>query len=306
MLGQIEAVDPGLLILDSVQTVSSAEVDGVPGGITQVREVCAALIRVAKEKDLATILVGHVTKDGNIAGPRVLEHLVDVVLQFEGDRHSTLRIVRAVKNRYGPTDEIGCFEMRESGIKGLPDPSGLFLSQRSDAVPGTCVTVTLEGRRPLVCEVQALVAPSPLPQPRRATSGLDGSRVSMVMAVLERRGRVPLAKNDVFAATVGGVRLVRPGRGSGRGAGDDDRRDRRAAAADGRAPSANSAWPARSGRSPAWAAGCPRRPGSASRPRWSRGPRPAARPVKAPPGMRVVEVSDIADALAALHTMISR
>ena len=305
VLGHVEQVEPGLLILDSVQTVFSAEVDGVPGGITQVREVCASLIRVAKEKDLATILVGHVTKDGNIAGPRVLEHLVDVVLQFEGDRHSTLRLVRAVKNRYGPTDEIGCFEMRENGIKGLPDPSGLFLSQRSDAVPGTCVTVTLEGRRPLVCEVQALVAPSPLPQPRRATSGLDNSRVSMVMAVLERRGRVPLAKSDVFAATVGGVRLVDPAADLAMALAMTT------AAIDAPLPPtvvafgelglAGEVRPV---------SGLSRRLSEAARlgfrtalvPR----PSPGSESSKPPAGMRVIEVSDIADALAALHTLISR
>jgi DNA repair protein RadA/Sms len=305
VLGHIEAVEPGLLILDSVQTVASAEVDGVAGGITQVREVCAALIRVAKERDLAVILVGHVTKEGNIAGPRMLEHLVDVVLQFEGDRHSTLRLVRAVKNRYGPTDEIGCFEMRETGIKGLPDPSGLFLSQRTDPVPGTCVTVTLEGRRPLVCEVQALVAPSPLPQPRRATSGLDGSRVSMVMAVLERRGRVPLAKNDVFAATVGGVRLVDPAAdlavALAMTTAAIDAPLPPNVAAFGELGLAGEVRPV---------SGLSRRLSEAGRLgfRTALVPRPSAgsEPAKPPAGMRVIEVSDIADALAALHTMISR
>lgn len=305
VLGHVEAVQPGLLILDSVQTVFSAEVDGVAGGITQVREVCASLIRVAKERDLATILVGHVTKEGNIAGPRVLEHLVDVVLQFEGDRHSTLRLVRAVKNRYGPTDEIGCFEMRENGIKGLPDPSGLFLSQRSDAVPGTCVTVTLEGRRPLVCEVQSLVAPSPLPQPRRATSGLDGSRVSMVMAVVERRGRVPLAKSDVFVATVGGVRLVDPAADLAMALAMTtaaiDAPLPPTVAAFGELGLAGEVRPV---------SGLSRRLSEAARlgfrtalvPR----PSPGSESSKPPAGMRLVEVSDIADALAALHTMISR
>ena len=305
VLGHVESVEPGLLILDSVQTVASAEVDGVAGGITQVREVCAALIRVAKERDLATILVGHVTKEGNIAGPRMLEHLVDVVLQFEGDRHSTLRLVRAVKNRYGPTDEIGCFEMRESGIKGLPDPSGLFLSQRSDPVPGTCVTVTLEGRRPLVCEVQALVAPSPLPQPRRATSGLDGSRVSMVMAVVERRGRVPLAKSDVFVATVGGVRLVDPAADLAMALAMTtaaiDAPLPPTVAAFGELGLAGEVRPV---------SGLSRRLSEAARlgfrtalvPR----PGPGGERSKPPAGMRVIEVSDIADALAALHTMISR
>jgi DNA repair protein RadA/Sms len=210
ILGQVEQVKPSLLVVDSVQTVSRADIDGAPGGVTQVREVAAALIRVAKDRGIATILVGHVTKDGSIAGPRVLEHLVDVVLQFEGERHSRLRMVRTVKNRYGAADEVGCFDLSDTGIASMPDPTGLFLSRHADAVPGTCITVTLEGRRPLLAEVQALVAPSSLGTPRRATSGLDASRVAMVLAVLDRRGGVSLAGQDVYAATVGGARLAEP------------------------------------------------------------------------------------------------
>ncbi|GAA4904683.1 DNA repair protein RadA [Streptomonospora salina] len=210
LVSHVDTVAPSMLIVDSVQTMSSPDVAGVPGGVSQVREVAGALIRLAKERDIPTVLVGHVTKDGSIAGPRLLEHLVDVVLQFEGDRHSQLRMLRAVKNRYGPTDEIGCFELTDSGILGLPDPSGLFLTRRNEPVPGTCVTVTLEGRRPLIAEVQALVASSNLPQPRRANSGLDSARVNMVMAVLERRARVRIANSDVYASTVGGVRLGEP------------------------------------------------------------------------------------------------
>ncbi|WP_203964194.1 DNA repair protein RadA [Actinocatenispora thailandica] len=210
VLGHIDTVKPGLLILDSVQTIASPEVDGSAGGVTQVRAVTAALVAVAKERGIATVLVGHVTKDGAIAGPRVLEHLVDVVLHFEGDRHSTLRLVRAVKNRFGAADEVGCFEMHDGGIRGLADPSGLFLSRHADPVPGTCVTVTVEGRRPLLTEVQALVAPSVLPSPRRAVSGLDSARVAMALAVLERRCKVRLHDREVFAATVGGVRVNEP------------------------------------------------------------------------------------------------
>jgi DNA repair protein RadA/Sms len=210
VLAHVAAVSPRMLIIDSVQTISAAGVEGVPGGVTQIREVAAALIAVAKERGLATILVGHVTKDGSVAGPRTLEHLVDVVLHFDGDRHSQLRMVRAVKNRYGPTDEVGCFDLGEMGLIGLPDPSGLFLSSHAEPVPGTCVTVTLEGRRPLPVEVQALVAPSSLEMPRRTTSGLDGSRVGMVVAVLQRRAGLKLGKQDVYAATVGGVRLTEP------------------------------------------------------------------------------------------------
>lgn len=207
VLGHVEACAPGLLVVDSVQTISSDSVDGAAGGVTQVREVAAALIRISKARNMATVMVGHVTKDGGIAGPRVLEHLVDVVCQFEGDRHTRLRLLRATKNRYGPTDEVGCFELGESGIVGLADPSGLFLSRQGGSVPGTAVTVTLEGRRPLVAEVQALVASSALASPRRTTSGLDGNRVSLVLAVLERRAGVTVSNKDVYTSTVGGVRL---------------------------------------------------------------------------------------------------
>lgn len=210
VLGHVEETAPDLLIVDSVQTVASDAVDGTAGNVGQVREVTASLIRAAKARSMACVLVGHVTKDGGIAGPRVLEHLVDVVCQFEGDRQSRLRLVRAVKNRYGPTDEVGCFDLSDTGIAGLADPSGLFLSRHAEPVPGTCVSVTLEGRRPLVTEVQALVAPSALTNPRRATSGLDSSRVSMVLAVLERRAGVGLTGRDTYVATVGGVRLAEP------------------------------------------------------------------------------------------------
>lgn len=210
VLGHIEQVDPGVLIVDSVQTIASAEVDGQPGGITQIREVAAALIKVAKERGMATVLVGHVTKEGSIAGPRVLEHLVDVVLQIEGDRHTRLRLVRAAKNRYGAADEVGCFDLTDTGIKGIDDPSGLFVTARAETVDGTCLTMTVEGTRPLLAEVQALVATAQSPSPRRATSGLDNARVAMVLAVLERRGGVPLAMRDVHAATVGGVRITEP------------------------------------------------------------------------------------------------
>lgn len=210
LAAHVDAVAPKLLIVDSVQTMVSPETSGVPGGVTQIRQVSGALIQIAKERNIATVLVGHVTKDGSIAGPRMLEHLVDVVLHFEGERHSQLRLLRAVKNRYGPTDEIGVFELSDKGIEGLPDPSGLFLSDRTDPAPGTCVTVTLEGRRPLITEVQALVAPSPLPAPRRATSGLDTSRVNMILAVLEKRSGMKLANLDVYASTVGGVKLTEP------------------------------------------------------------------------------------------------
>jgi DNA repair protein RadA/Sms len=210
VLGQVEAVKPDLLVVDSVQTIASGEVEGAAGNVSQVREVAASLIAVAKSRGIATLLVGHVTKDGSIAGPRVLEHLVDVVVQFEGDRHSRLRLVRAVKNRYGPTDEVGCFDLSDVGIVGLADPSGLFLSRNTLSVPGTCVTVTLEGRRPLMTEVQALVAKSEIPTPRRATSGLDSARVAMIVAVIAKRAGAPIGGSDVYLSTVGGVRLTEP------------------------------------------------------------------------------------------------
>ena len=210
VLGQIGQIRPDLVIVDSVQTIASGEVEGSAGNVAQVREVAASLIQLAKSRGIAIMLVGHVTKDGSIAGPRVLEHLVDVVVPFEGDRHSRRRLVRAVKNRYGPTDEVGCFDLSDVGIVGLSDPSGLFLSSRDLIVPGTCVTVTLEGRRPLVTEVQALLAPSVIPSPRRTTSGLDGSRVAMILAVLDRRADVPVRQADCYVSTVGGVRLTEP------------------------------------------------------------------------------------------------
>ncbi len=210
VLGHLEAVDPGLLIVDSVQTMSCPGAEGSPGGVSQVRAVTTALITTAKQHGLPVVLVGHVTKDGTVAGPRALEHLVDVVLQFEGDRNSTLRMVRGIKNRFGPADEVGCFELTDAGITGLPDPSGLFLTRRDGAVPGTAVTVVVEGKRPLLGEVQALVAESTLANPRRAVSGLDSSRVAMILAVTERRGGVRLAGSDVYTATVGGMRVVEP------------------------------------------------------------------------------------------------
>src|SRR5215218_5002862 len=210
VLGHIQEVAPSLLVVDSVQTISTAEADGSPGGVTQVREVTGALVRVAKQRGMAVIIVGHVTKDGAIAGPRLLEHLVDVVLAFEGDRHSGFRIVRATKNRYGPADEVGCFEMADSGILEVPDPSVLFTSRHADAVPGTCVTVTLEGRRPLLAELQALVATTVLPQPRRVMHGVDPGRMAMVLAVLERRCGLNMAGSDVYLSTVGGAKVGDP------------------------------------------------------------------------------------------------
>jgi DNA repair protein RadA/Sms len=210
IVGQIDAIDPQLVIVDSVQTVSSSAGEGLAGGPSQVREVAATLIRVAKDRNLPVLLVGHVTKDGSIAGPRLLEHLVDVVCQFEGDRQTSLRFVRALKNRFGPTDEVGCFEMTGDGIAEVSDPSGLFLSRGTEPISGTCVTVAMEGRRPLPVEVQALVVATSAPNPRRVTNGVDSSRVAMLLAVLERRAGIKLGDKDVYVSTVGGVRLTEP------------------------------------------------------------------------------------------------
>jgi DNA repair protein RadA/Sms len=210
VLGQIDAISPELLVVDSVQTIAAGEIDGAAGMPSQIREVAANLIRIAKERALPIILVGHVTKDGNIAGPRALEHLVDVVCHFEGDRQTSLRFVRSMKNRFGPTDEVGCFEMTGEGINEVADPSGMFLSRGDAPVSGTCVTVTVEGKRPLIAEVQALVVKSSTPQPRRVTNGVDSARVAMLLAVLERRAGLRVGDSDVYVSTVGGVRLTEP------------------------------------------------------------------------------------------------
>ena len=212
-LGHIEAVQPTLVIVDSVQTMSTAEVDGVTGGVTQVRAVTAALTGMAKTSSspaVAVLLVGHVTKDGAIAGPRSLEHLVDVVLHFEGDRTSSLRMVRGVKNRFGAADEVGCFLLHDNGIECVSDPSGLFLDQRPKAVSGTAVTVTLDGKRPMIGEVQALIGSPASGSPRRAVSGIDSSRAAMITAVLEKRAKLPVGTNDIYLSTVGGMRLTDP------------------------------------------------------------------------------------------------
>ncbi|MGV8883445.1 MAG: DNA repair protein RadA [Rhodoglobus sp.] len=211
IIGQIDQVRPQLVIVDSVQTVSSAQIDGIAGGPSQVREVASTLIRVSKDRNLPILLVGHVTKDGTIAGPRLLEHLVDVVLQFEGDRQTSLRFIRAHKNRFGPTDEVGCFEMTGEGIAEVADPSGLFLSRARTPLSGTCVTIALEGKRALPVEVQALIIKTTAPNPRRVVNGVDSSRVAMLLAVLEKRAKLELHDKDVYVSTVGGIRVTEPG-----------------------------------------------------------------------------------------------
>ena len=210
VLDHIATVQPALVIVDSVQTMSTTEADGVAGGVTQVRAVTAALTAAAKANGVALILVGHVTKDGAIAGPRSLEHLVDVVLHFEGDRNGSLRMVRGIKNRFGAADEVGCFMLHDNGIEGVADPSNLFLDQRPTPVAGTAITVSLDGKRPLIGEVQALLAPSTGGSPRRAVSGIDHARAAMITAVLEKHARLTIAVNDIYLSTVGGMRLTDP------------------------------------------------------------------------------------------------
>jgi DNA repair protein RadA/Sms len=210
LLGHIEEHDPALVVVDSVQTIASADVEGRAGGMTQVLEVTQVLSRVAKSRRMPLLVIGQSTKDSSIAGPRALEHLVDTVLTFEGDRHTALRLLRAVKNRYGPADEIVCFEQADDGLREVLDPSDLFRETRERPVPGTCVTVTMEGRRPLLAEVQSLVAEAGSPNPRRGVSGLDSSRVAMLVAVTERHGSLRLSERDVFVASVGGAKLSDP------------------------------------------------------------------------------------------------
>jgi DNA repair protein RadA/Sms len=209
VLGHIDQVRPSLVVVDSVQTMSASGIDGVHGGVTQVRAITATLTSMAKATGTAVLLVGHVTKDGAVAGPRSLEHLVDVVLSFEGDKHSTLRMVRGVKNRFGASDEVGCFEQREDGIAEVTDPSGLFLHHRDEPAVGTAVTVGLDGKRPMLGELQCLLAETHSAMPRRAVSGLDSSRVAMVLAVLGQ-GDSRLGKMDVYVATVGGMKITEP------------------------------------------------------------------------------------------------
>jgi DNA repair protein RadA/Sms len=206
----LEAERPEVCVIDSVQTVYSADVGSVPGSVAQVREAAARLMRAAKELGIATILVGHVTKDGSVAGPRVLEHLVDCVLQFEGDRYHAHRVLRATKNRFGSTNELGVFEMTGSGLVGIPDPSEVFGKAAANEI-GSAVACVLEGTRPLLLEIQALVAPTDLAMPRRVATGVDPKRLAMIVAVLGRHARLALGSADVFVNVAGGVRIDEPG-----------------------------------------------------------------------------------------------
>ncbi len=209
ILAAIETEAPDFCVIDSIQTLYSEQLTSAPGSVAQVRECAAQLTRTAKARGCAMVLVGHVTKDGTLAGPRVLEHIVDTVLYFEGDTHSSFRLVRAIKNRFGAVNEIGVFAMTERGLKGVANPSAIFLSTHGDPVPGSCVLVTLEGTRPLLVEIQALVD-SGGPSPRRLSVGLDRDRLAMLLAVLHRHAGVACMDQDVFVNAVGGVRISEP------------------------------------------------------------------------------------------------
>jgi DNA repair protein RadA/Sms len=206
----LERERPGVCVIDSVQTLYSSEIGSAPGSVAQVREAAARILRVAKEAGVAVFLVGHVTKDGSVAGPRVLEHLVDCVLQFEGDRYHAHRVLRATKNRFGSTNELAVFEMTGSGLVGVPDPSAIFGRSEPGEV-GSAVTCVLEGTRPLLIEIQSLVAPTDLAMPRRVGTGVDPKRLAMIVAVLSRHAGVPLGSADVFVNVAGGVRIDEPG-----------------------------------------------------------------------------------------------
>ncbi|MBA3653000.1 MAG: DNA repair protein RadA [Actinobacteria bacterium] len=201
---------PDVMVVDSIQTIADAELPSAQGSVVQVQACAHALVALAKQRGTSVVLVGHVTKDGSLAGPRALEHLVDTVLSFEGERHHALRLLRAVKHRFGATGELGLFEMGEAGLVGVPDPSGLFLGDRQHGSPGSAVVPAIEGRRPLLVEIQALVVPSSLSQPRRSAQGLDGGRLSLLLAVLARRAYTGVGNADVYASAVGGVRIVEP------------------------------------------------------------------------------------------------
>ena len=212
VIAALDNVEPELVIIDSIQSIADPDLGSAPGSVVQVRGCTHRLVAEAKRRGIPMVLVGHVTKEGGLAGPRVLEHIVDTVLSFEGDRHHALRLLRAVKHRFGSTNELGVFEMVERGLVGVPDASSLFLTDRRTGVAGSAVTPTLEGHRPLLVEVQALTNKinSGVP-PRRSAQGFDAGRLALLLAVLERRARLPMAQHEVFASVVGGVRLTEPG-----------------------------------------------------------------------------------------------
>ena len=210
ILAALETERPQMAVIDSIQTLYSGELQSAPGSVAQVRECAAQLTRAAKRSGVSLVLVGHVTKEGALAGPRVLEHMVDTVLYFEGDPHSSFRLVRAVKNRYGAVNELGVFAMTDRGLRGVTNPSALFLSQHDAQVPGSCVLVTQEGTRPLLVEIQALVDTAHVPNPRRLAIGLEAQRLALLLAVLHRHAGIATFDQDVFVNAVGGVRIEEP------------------------------------------------------------------------------------------------
>ena len=208
----IASVQPNLIVIDSIQTIADPELSSPPGSVVQVRGCAHRLVQEAKRSNIPVVLVGHVTKEGGLAGPRVLEHVVDTVLSFEGERHNALRLLRASKHRFGPTSELGLFEMTDAGMVGVPDASQLFLADRRTGVPGSVVVPTIEGQRPLLVELQALTnSVSGGAPPRRSAQGVDSGRLALLLAVLERRARISLAGHEVYASVVGGVKLAEPG-----------------------------------------------------------------------------------------------
>ena len=211
VVAHLDQLRPEICVVDSIQTLQDPQYSSAPGSVTQVRECAHQLVQAAKSTGTTVLLVGHVTKEGQLAGPRVLEHVVDTVLSFEGDRHHALRLLRAQKHRFGSTEELGLFAMAGGGLEPVPDPSGMFLGDRRPGIPGTVVTPALEGHRPLLVEVQTLVAASTLSQPRRSAQGLDSGRLALLLAVLDRRADLPIQALDVYAMAVGGVRVVEPG-----------------------------------------------------------------------------------------------
>jgi DNA repair protein RadA/Sms len=210
LIEEVERIQPALLIVDSIQTVFSLKIQSAPGSVSQVRQAATDLLFTAKGRNLPTILVGHVTKDGSLAGPKVLEHVVDTVLYFEGEQHHSHRVVRAVKNRFGAVSELGVFEMTGTGLRPVPNPSRLFLAERSSNVPGSAVLCTIEGSRPILVEVQALVSAATYGNARRTANGLDQNRLALLLAVLDKRAGLSLATDDVFVNVAGGMRVDEP------------------------------------------------------------------------------------------------
>ena len=277
VLTHVAELAPDVLAVDSIQTVADPDVPGVPGSVSQVRECAHRLVRLAKDRNLPTMLVGHVTKDGAIAGPRTLEHIVDTVLAFEGDRHHALRMLHALKHRFGSTHELGLFAMEESGLADVSDPSRLFLEDRRTGLPGSVVTAVLEGARPVLVEVQALVTPTRAPVPRRSSQGLDANRLTLLLAVLDARAGLPVADADVYASVAGGIRVTEAGADLAVAIAVASARALAVRSRPTWLPWARSVWAARSGRRPRPRAAWPKPRGSGSVAPWCRRRSPTSR-----------------------------